>query len=230
MNSFFCIPGLYLLEESSATSAGNLEWFINSLLPELKASKSDRDETLFDELNAWVESIPASEFCPVFLPFLMASNVHPNAKASFVGLSSYHTRKHLVRSIYEGIAFCHRYHLEKLLKARGNKPESIRLAGGVANSAVWSQMFADVMQLPVETVTVREAGALGCAMSAAVAIGLYSNLGEAACRMTRMKSAFYPLAENVPAYERKYALYLKVIHSLDNVWGDIQTMIDAAHR
>ena len=230
MNSFFCIPGLYLLEESSATSAGNLEWFINSLLPELKANKNERHENLFDELNAWVGSIPAAEFCPIFLPFLMASNVHPNAKASFVGLSSYHSRKHLVRSIYEGIAFCHRYHLEKLLKARGNNPESIRLAGGVANSAVWSQMFADVMQLPVETVAVREAGALGCAMSAAVAVGLYRNLGEAAAKMTRIKSAFYPLAESVPAYERKYALYLKVIRSLDNVWSDMQTMIDSTHR
>ena len=230
MNSIFCNPEFYLIEESSATSAVNFEWFIKSLLPELDRAKPELHEGLFDELNAWVKGISPQEFCPIFLPFLMASNVHPNARACFVGISAYHTRKHLVCSIYEGIAFCHRYHLEKLLKTRANKPESIRLAGGVANSAVWSQMFADVMQLPVETVTVRETGALGCAMSAAVATGIYSSLNEAASHMATIKSVFHPLARNVSAYQRKYALYLKVIDSLDNVWSEIQEMIDADHR
>ena len=71
----------------------------------------------------------------------MASNVHPNAKASFIGLSNYHTRKHLMRSVFEGIAFSHRYHLDKLLATRSTPPASIRLAGGVARSAVWTQIL-----------------------------------------------------------------------------------------
>ena len=36
MNSLFCLPNFFLIEESSPTSAGNNEWFINQLLPELK--------------------------------------------------------------------------------------------------------------------------------------------------------------------------------------------------
>ena len=36
MNSFFCLPGYYLVEECSPTSAGNNEWFMKSLLPELR--------------------------------------------------------------------------------------------------------------------------------------------------------------------------------------------------
>ena len=36
MNSLFCIPGYYLIEECSPTSAGNNEWFVITLLPELK--------------------------------------------------------------------------------------------------------------------------------------------------------------------------------------------------
>jgi L-xylulokinase len=203
MNSVFCNPEYYLIEESSATSASNLEWFIRSLLPEVEHAISERGDRFFDELNAWVESIRPQEYCPIFCPFLIASNAHPNAKASFVGISGYHTRKHLVRGIYEGIAFSHRYHLEKLLKTRTEKPEGIRLAGGVTNSNVWSQMFADVMQLPVETVTVREAGALGCAITAAVAVGIYGSLNEAASKMTSIKSVFNPETEAVAAYEQK---------------------------
>ena len=32
LNSMFCIPGYYLVEESSPTSAGNMEWFIRNLM------------------------------------------------------------------------------------------------------------------------------------------------------------------------------------------------------
>ncbi len=37
MNSFFCLPEYYLVEECSPTSAGNNAWFVKNLLPELKA-------------------------------------------------------------------------------------------------------------------------------------------------------------------------------------------------
>ena len=156
MNSFFCLPEYYLVEECSPTSAGNNAWFVKNLLPELKAQCREKGDNIYEVMNQWVEEIPAEEFCPVYLPFLMASNVHPNALGSFVGMSNFHTRKHLVRSLYEGVAFSHRYHLEKLLKTRTEPPKSIRLAGGAARSAVWTQMFADVMKLPVECVDVEE--------------------------------------------------------------------------
>ena len=42
MNSLFCIPGYYLIEECSPTSAGNNEWFVNTLLPELKEALAGR--------------------------------------------------------------------------------------------------------------------------------------------------------------------------------------------
>lgn len=131
MNSYFCIKPYYLVEECSPTSAGNNAWFINNLLPDLKGKE------LYNQLNRWVEEIPAEEFCPVFLPYLLASNVHPNAKGSFVGLNNYHTRAHMARSVYEGITFSHRYHLDKLLKNKVTPTQSIRLAGGMARSAVW---------------------------------------------------------------------------------------------
>jgi L-xylulokinase len=230
MNSLFANPEYYLIEESSATGAGNLEWFIKSLLPELNQIDREHGESVFDELNEWVEGIQPTEFCPVFLPFTMASNVHPNAKGSFIGISSYHTRQHLVRAIYEGIAFSHRYHLDKLLGTRTSKPKSIRLAGGVANSAVWSQMFADVMELPVETVNAREAGALGCAICAAAATGCSSSLNEAAQKMTSTKAIFYPQSAAIPIYKEKYDLFRKVIDSLDSVWTSMQQLIDSVHQ
>jgi L-xylulokinase len=230
MNSLFCLPEYYLVEESSPTSAGNLEWFIKAVLPELWEEKSNAGDSLYDELNDWVESVSLEEGCPLFLPFLMASNVHPNAKGSFIGLSNYHTRRHLVRSIYEGIAFSHKYHLDKLMATRLSPPETIHLAGGASRSPVWTQMFADVMQLPIESVQVDEAGALGCAMAAAVAVGEYGSLAEAARQMSCLSPAVQPMKAHLALYERKYAIYLQVISALDPVWNIMQPPLQFSSR
>lgn len=226
MNSVFCMPDYYLIEESSATSAGNNEWFIKTLLPELKEKMQAEGKSIFAVMDEAVASIPAKEFCPIFTPFLMASNVHPNAKASFVGISNYHKREHLMRSIYEGIAFCHKYHLEKLTETRVGRAKSIRLAGGVAHSKVWAQMFADIMQYPIEVVEVGETGTLGCAITVAVAIGDYANFADAAKNMVTIKETLQPNSDNLMAYEAKYAMYRQVLTALDPIWDNMQKLMD----
>lgn len=226
MNSFYCLPDYYLVEECSPTSAGNNAWFVKNLLPELKEEAKKKGDNIYEIMNRWVEEIPAEEFCPVYLPFLMASNVHPNAMGSFVGMSNFHTRKHLVRSIYEGVAFSHRYHMDKLLKSRTNAPKAIRLAGGAARSKVWTQMFADVMKLPVECVDVNETGTFGCALLGAIATGCYPDAETAISKMGRIAPAVMPDEKASKIYDEKYELYLKTIESLDGLWDSLQEYKD----
>ncbi len=226
MNSLFALPEYYLIEESSATSAGNNEWFIKQLLPEAREAAKAAGKSIYEVVNGWVEELGPNTFVPVFLPFLMASNVHPNAKSVFVGMNVSHSRKHVARSIYEGIAFCHRYHAEKLLATMKEPPKAIRLSGGAAKSAVWTQMFADVMQLPVETVAADEAGALGCAIAAAVAVGEYGSLSQAIANMTEISAPVMPDPEKKAVYDKKYHLYLRTIECLDGLWDEMQALVE----
>lgn len=230
MNSLFCLPGYYLIEESSATSAGNNEWFVNQLLPEAKAAAKAEGRSVYELVNEWVAEVPPEEFVPVFLPFLMASNVHPLAKGSFVGMVLNHTRKHLARSIYEGIVFCHRWHLDRLLATRQGKPGVIRLAGGAARSDVWAQMFADATGLSVETLTAEETGALGCAICVAYATGVYASVEEAAAAMSAVAKRYEPNPARKDIYDRKYALYRSVIAALDGVWDEMQAVVEYKER
>jgi len=220
MNSLFCLPQFYLIEECSPTSAGNIEWFINTLFPELKTMADQSGQSVYQVINQCVESLPVNEFCPVFLPFLMGSNVHPNGKAALIGMNSYHTRAHILKGIYEGIAFSHRYHFEKLLATRNKAVKAIRLAGGVTRSRVWAQIFADVLQYPIETVNVNETGALGCVMAAAVAAGEYKDLEDAAKYMVRLDYRVEPDMNHIDIYNKKYALYKQIILALDGVWDN----------
>jgi L-xylulokinase len=218
MNSLFCIPGYYLIEESSATSAGNNEWFVKTLLPEFKQNCNIEGKNIYHEMDLLAETISAHDFIPTFLPFLMASNVNPDALGCFIGLSNYHTRAHLIRSVYEGIAFSHKYHLDKLLSTRKTPPKSIHLAGGAAHSKVWTQIFADILGMPVQTVQASETGTLGCAMAASVACGDYSDIKIAAKNMTKMSRVSYPNEENIKVYSKKYDVYLQVINAMNPVW------------
>ena len=163
---------------------------------------------------------------PVFLPFLTASNVDPRARGAFLGLNASHDRRHMARAVYEGVAFSHRWHLEKLIASRGGREGVIRLAGGAARSPVWTQMFADVTNMPVEAVTAAETGALGCAIAVAAALGDFSSPAEAAAHMSPAGQAVRPRPEAVVAYDRKYALYTKAIEALNGFWPTMQDYID----
>jgi L-xylulokinase len=215
MNSLYAIPGWYLLEESSATGVGNLEWIIQNIFINEEIPQGQKLYAYLDDKAALIKP----ENCEVyFLPFLYGSNRHPLAKAGFIGLTNYHTRYHMLRSLYEGAAFSAKYHIDKLLSVR-KKPGAVRLAGGAANSALWVQIFADVLELPVETVTgVRELGAMGAAMAAAVSSGLFVDYKEAAAAMVRISEPVKPLSGNFPIYRKKYKTYAAISDALDRVW------------
>jgi len=214
-NSLYAIPGWYLIEESSATGVGNLEWLIQNMFENQELPPG---ENLYDYLNRKAAEIK-SEACDVyFLPFLYGSNRHPLAKAGFIGLTNYHTKYHMLRSVYEGAAFSAKYHIDKLLSVR-ERPEAIRLAGGAANSALWVQIFADVLELPVETVTgVKELGAMGAAMAAAVSAGIFSNYKEAAKAMVQISVPVQPNAADFRIYRKKYDTYSAISSALEEVW------------
>lgn len=218
MNSLFCTPGAYLIEESSPTSAGNNQWFIRTLLPELSETAKQQGTNIYAVMNDLVASLPPQAICPIFHPFLMASNMDPQAMGALIGLSNYHTRAHIIRGIYEGIAFGHRYHYEKLLATRKTPPEHIHLAGGAAKSAVWTQIFADVMNVPVRTSHSGETGTLGCAIAAAVACGDQPDIRTAAAAMTCLSDPVFPDPEAVKVYNKKYACYLRFADALSGAW------------
>lgn len=228
MNSIFCIPDRYLAEESSPTSAVNLEWFLDTLAPDAAGEGSDGAGGAYALAESWVESVPPLDSCPLFLPFLMASNAHPNAKACFLGMTYYHTRAHLAKAVYEGIAFSHRYHVDRLLASRGRPFERIRLAGGVARSAAWVRMFADVLGSPIEIVDIRETGTLGCAMNVAVSLGDYPDFPAAAQGMIQVRPAVPPDAARTAEYNRRYRQYSAVLDALDPVWDGIQGLFGPA--
>ena len=220
LNSMFCIPEYYLIEESSPTSAGNMQWFIDEILAEKKEELKAAGKSIYDYTNQIISEIDPASSNVIFLPFLNGSNEDPLAKACFVGLTDYHNRGHMLRAVYEGIVFSHMVHVERLFRNR-EKPEAIRLAGGAANSEEWVQIFADVLGIPVETVACDEQGIMGAAMAAGIGAGVFETYEQAVRSLVHVSRRVEPRREYQAVYEKKYKLYKKVIAALGGVWEDL---------
>lgn len=218
MNSLYCLDDYYVIEESSPTSAGNHAWFIETFLAEERQEATKRGMHPY----AWCDTLAANvgphDHSIIFLPYLYGSTHNPRGKASLIGVGSHHTRAHMIRAVLEGITFGHKIHVNRLLANR-DKPESIRLAGGVVASPLWAQMFSNIFELPVETVEASELGAFGAAMSAAVASGTYADLEQAAAHMVCLGKTYTPNAKEGGIYQEKFALFDDITKTLDPYWS-----------
>lgn len=217
LNSMYCIPGYYLIEESSPTSAGNLEWFIRNLLGYEKKELEEEGKSIYDLTNAWVKELDEEESNLIYLPFLNGSGEEPLAKGSFIGLTGYHNKKHMVRAVYEGVVFSHLNHLQKLLQNR-QPPQSIRLSGGLVRSDVWVDMFADALQIPIDVLEDREVGAAGAAIAAGIGAGIYASYEEAVKKTVKITKTVIPSRERASFYALKYRAYMELVKALKNAW------------
>jgi L-xylulokinase len=220
MTSLYCIQGYWLTTEASPTSASNLEWFVREFLENDTISADDQGKSVYDVCNDLVESIAPQESHVIFLPFLYGSNVEADAKACFLGLKGWHHKAHLLRAVYEGIVFSHKMHIEKLVTYR-EMPKVARMTGGAARSEVWCQIFADVLQIPLEITSGTELGTLGAAMCAGVATGHFSSLERASDRMVHVVRTIRPNPKRKAIYEKKYANYKKTLETLASLWKHV---------
>lgn len=211
MTSRYCIPGWYLMLEGSPTSVSNLDWFVKTFL---NREKEELNEQFFIWMDSQVESVNPENSQVIFLPFLFGSNEKTNIKACFYGFEGKTNRAEMIRSVYEGIVFSHKHHVERLLKFR-DKPEVIRCTGGATQSNVWMQLFADTIDIPMEIPEGTQLGALGAAMAAGISIGVYADFLDAVKTTVRIRKSFEPKVENKSVVDQKYHFYKRLIKSLE---------------
>ncbi|HWQ97148.1 MAG TPA: FGGY-family carbohydrate kinase [Clostridia bacterium] len=222
-NALYCMDDYWMILENSMTSASNLEWFIKNLMGQEKQEAEGQGASVFQTTDAMVSSIQP-ENCPVvFLPFLFGTNVNADAKACFLGISGLHTKAHMLRAVYEGVAFSHRTHMENLLRFR-ERPSGIRISGGAARSRVWVQIFADVFQIPVEVSAGKELGTMGAAMCAGIAAGAFGDFIQAVDVFSKVAYTCLPNPAMAEIYEGKFRLYSRLSRTLDETWKDWDTV------
>jgi len=214
--STYCLPNRWLLMDGSPTSATNLDWFVEQFCFREKMEGDHRGVSPFEIVNEEIAQMGPASCDIVFHPFLYGNNAQPAARAGFYGLGGWHSRADLLRAVLEGVCFSHLSHIEKL-RSVGRDREAF-IAGGGKRSEVWMQMFADVLNTPITLPEGDELGALGCAITAAVAAGLYPDHREGVRKMCSIPQQKRPDPKANSIYMEKYALYKMLLHSMTPAW------------
>ena len=226
MTSIYTVPDLWLTIEASATSATNLEWFVTQFCAEEQAVADERGISVYDVCSEIVESLPPGGSDIIFHPFLFGSNVQASARAGFYGIAGWHTKAHMLRSLYEGVVYGHLSHFEKLRDAAGsvNRIAVAHLSGGAAHSPVWTQIFADTLQVPIEVPDGEEIGARGAAMSAGIGVGVYKDHADAVSKAVKVNRRQEPNASATPFYLDRYSEYKNLLKCMQEPWDRLNRL------
>ena len=147
-----------------------------------------------------------------FLPYLMGERSphnNPNARATFIGMTMDTTRADMTQAVLEGVAFALRDSLE-VARALGIQIERTKICGGGAKSPLWKKIIANVLNLKVDVIESEEGPALGGAMLAAVACGVFASVEDAAEKLVRIVDTVEPEAALVEKYEARYAQFKQI--------------------
>ena len=198
-----------------------LEWPLQNILADSALLDEATKQKLMDEtsdkiiakLSEEAAKIPIGESGIVALDWMngrRTPDANQNLKGAIAGLNLGSDAPRIFRALVEATAFGSKAINDRFI-AEGVRIDGVIALGGVAKkSPLVMQIVADVLNMPIKVARSEQACALGSAMAAAVAAGVYSNTAEAQKKMGGgIETEYHPIPENVKKYEALYEQYKK---------------------
>lgn len=222
------IPGMIGLEAGQSAFGDTYAWFKNLLtwpLDQLKSSTLLTAETatrvreelaanLISGLTAEATRIPVAEQDEIALDWLngrRTPDANQELKAAVAGLSLGSDAPRVFKALVESTCFGAKAIVDRFV-SEGVPVKGLIGLGGVARKSPYiMQMMANVMNRPIRIHRSEQTCALGAAMFAATAAGLYPRVEEAMLAMGQGFDAEYkPDAGLVGVYEKRYQKFQKL--------------------
>lgn len=220
------IPGMIGLEAGQSAFGDVLAWFkdvlswpIDNLVMVSKSISEEQKEKLKEEIEAnlikrlskQAEEIPLSESIPNALDWINGRRT-PDAdqelKSAMTNLSLGTRAPHIFKALINAICFGSKKIVDRF-EDEGVKIDTVIGIGGVARkSSFIMQTLANVLNRPIKVAASDQAPALGAAIYAAVAAGVYNNVIEASKHMgSDFEAEYFPEAAAISEYEELMVSY-----------------------
>ena len=215
-------PGLgnYQLYLMTNTAASSFRWFRDSLCSlEVAASKLMGSDP-YDIMTSIASNSKPGANGVTALTCLQGSHgrrKNESARGTFLGVNLGTSKADIAQAILEGLTFEMKDILSMKEAIAGNI-KNVRLCGGVAKSEVWCQMFADILQKPIELTEVPELGSLGAAMCAGIGAGLFDGPQDAVNKCVHIVKTFYPNSDKTDAYQESFERWNRAYDTLINYY------------
>lgn len=204
----------YGLVEGGQTSSGSIvKWFKDAFCKDLDFCEKDA----YAVLNKEAEAVPIGSEGLLVLDWWQGNRnpyTDPDVRGTIYGLSLKHTRAHVFRAIMESVAFGTE-NILNCFRDAGFKVSELSMCGGATNSPLWMQIHADVSNIPINIPLNTQSPALGSAILASIASGVYS-LDEAVQKMVHNKKQVLPIMENHIRYEELFSHYASAYSELSD--------------
>ncbi len=214
----FChaIPDRWHVMGVTQAAGLSLRWFRDNF-----GAHAEHGEDAYEALAREAGLAPPGSDGVLWAPYLLGErtpHLDPHARAALLGLAAEHTRAHVLRAIFEGVAFSLKDTLT-IFAELGVPVREIRVGGGGARSPFWRQVQADVYGQSVERVEAEEGAAYGAAILAGVAAGVWPSVEEACDRIVQMRERIAPTPEALKVLERQYRRYRALYPALRSVYA-----------
>lgn len=202
-------PDGYLVANNHETAGACLQWLRDRVVA------PDGVRPGFDLLCAEAATAPVGAGGVIFTPWLTGERSpvdDRNARAGFHNLSLSSDRAAMVRAVLEGVAYNNRWLHDAVEKFVKRRLDPIRVFGGGAQSDLWCQIHADVMDRTIERCAdPLHANLRGAAILAGIALGDVDRAG--ADQHTPVDTVFRPDPSTRDEYDRLYAEFPKLYSS-----------------
>lgn len=199
---------------SGQTSTGDaLGWFAENCIPSRYEREAEAKELSIQALlTEKAALLPTGSGGVMALDWLGGNKsclANPDLTGLFIGLTLSTKPEQMYRALIEATAFGARAIVENYEKS-GVPVREIRAAGGiVGKNKLLMQIYADVIGLPIKAGRCPQIPALGAAINAAVAAGVYPDIDRAVDAMSVKDFDIYtPNRDNREAYNELYAEYM----------------------
>jgi xylulokinase len=215
------VKGRWLLTALQATAGGNLTYLRDNILyhkDELLQEAEVPD--IYKVLDKIAERTPAGSNGVIYTPWIWGERAPVEDKtlrAGLYNLSLNNTREDIIRAFLEGIAFNTRWLLQPVEKFLGRKVLDINIVGGGAQSDIWCQIFADVMDLEIRQVADPiYANARGAAWIGAVGLGeiAFADIPK----LVQIKRTYTPDGKNRALYDERFTTFTQIYQQMKGIY------------
>lgn len=210
------IPGKYLLANEQETSGACINYLRDKIFFQKDAfTPEGAPVDFFERLNKLACEAPAGSENLIFVPRLYGERSpveDHHTRGAWFNLSLNHDRRHMVRSVMEGVAMNAKWLLTFVEKNAKRKFDSINLIGGGANSDVWCQITSDIFNIKVRKMkNPVMANSQGAAYLAALAM---KNLSlEEISDIREVEKEFIPNPKHREVYDKLYKEFISFYYT-----------------
>jgi xylulokinase len=215
------LPQRYLLTALQSTAGGNLTYLRDNIIYHKDELLQEADvPDIFKVLDQITERVPAGANGVLYTPWVWGERApveDRTLRAGLYNLSLHNTREDIIRAFLEGIALNTRWLLSPVEKFLGQQVNTIHIVGGGAQSDIWCQIFADVMNLEIKQVADPiYANARGAAWIAAAGLGelRFSDIPQ----LVQFKHSYQPQSQNRLLYDEKFEIFKQIYRQMKGLY------------